>query len=274
MRRATTGCGHRPATLLYFYPRSPCGERQCGSVLVCQPEIFLSTLSLRRATRIRRQRAAGLPKFLSTLSLRRATSELFLCFWNNGHFYPRSPCGERLRVLPFAAPTQEISIHALLAESDHVPRQNPVQVVVFLSTLSLRRATIKAGRRYILIEHFYPRSPCGERPRVPRLSSSPHNFYPRSPCGERLELADYITLDCEFLSTLSLRRATTLARAFTPNFSFLSTLSLRRATTNLADTIVDQDISIHALLAESDGRSGSGGGIDDISIHALLAESD
>ena len=34
--------------------------------------------------------------------------------------------------------------------------------------------------------HFYPRSPCGERP--PQLNKKPlqdFNFYPRSPCGER-----------------------------------------------------------------------------------------
>ena len=57
----------------------------------------------------------------------------------------------------------DISIHALLAESD----------------LFLRSG--RMTRRY-----FYPRSPCGER----RLAISAHrfdggNFYPRSPCGER-----------------------------------------------------------------------------------------
>ncbi len=56
------------------------------------------------------------------------------------------------------------------------------------------------------------------------------DFYPRSPCGERLvdalELADTML----FLSTLSLRRATS-----PPDFCYL-----------------DNIISIHALLAESD----------------------
>ena len=37
--------------------------------------------------------------------------------------------------------------------------------------------------------HFYPRSPCGERPcgRRVGLPVAGH-FYPRSPCGERLGL--------------------------------------------------------------------------------------
>ena len=55
---------------------------------------------------------------------------------------------------------------------------------------------------------------------------------------------------------------------------FLSTLSLRRATFLFADHIELRAISIHALLAESDGpklRQLFGAFI---SIHALLAESD
>ena len=39
-------------------------------------------------------------------------------FSDNRHFYPRSPCGERLRVVDGSKSSIEISIHALLAESD------------------------------------------------------------------------------------------------------------------------------------------------------------
>ena len=123
-------------------------------------------------------------------------------------FYPRSPCGERLLILPSrftrsaflstlslrrathcpAPPTSApvISIHALLAESDLFLRSGPMT------------------RRY-----FYPRSPCGERPggkiQDPGkilisihalLAESDRAKYPCSgPPGR-------------FLSTLSLRRAT------------------------------------------------------------------
>ena len=36
--------------------------------------------------------------------------------------------------------------------------------VLFLSTLSLRRATMDSSRTANCQHHFYPRSPCGERP--------------------------------------------------------------------------------------------------------------
>mgnify|MGYP006954365810 CR=1 FL=1 len=55
---------------------------------------------------------------------------------------------------------------------------------------------------------------------------------------------------------------------------FLSTLSLRRATVEGDNFFYYADISIHALLAESDSRRALGFVDPDISIHALLAESD
>ena len=100
-----------------FYPRSPCGERQerYGSADgTCR---FLSTLSLRRATHYT-YRQGERHAFLSTLSLRRATicqeqqAEFF------AHFYPRSPCGERRWLRCWQLAARDISIHALLAESD------------------------------------------------------------------------------------------------------------------------------------------------------------
>ena len=83
-----------------FYPRSPCGER----LKVVEPglanKLFLSTLSLRRATGFC-EGGVSFAKFLSTLSLRRATvtsSTVIVIFRN---FYPRSPCGERRRPIFF-----------------------------------------------------------------------------------------------------------------------------------------------------------------------------
>ena len=40
------------------------------------------------------------------------------------HFYPRSPCGERLLLADFLGVGVPISIHALLAESDSKSAQN------------------------------------------------------------------------------------------------------------------------------------------------------
>ena len=55
---------------------------------------------------------------------------------------------------------------------------------------------------------------------------------------------------------------------------FLSTLSLRRATPIIVHDVNSVNISIHALLAESDGHTHYMGVYEQISIHALLAESD
>ena len=105
---------------------------------------------------------AGSVLFLSTLSLRRATRAKSGQQRSPRNFYPRSPCGERrvhydnynlhcvISIHALLAESDEeklqanttgaISIHALLAESDRYGRPIDVQFV-FLSTLSLRRAT-------------------------------------------------------------------------------------------------------------------------------------
>ena len=57
-----------------------------------------------------------------------------------------------------------ISIHALLAESDGIGLVFLWWGVRFLSTLSLRRATLKISPHSAPDNgNFYPRSPCGER---------------------------------------------------------------------------------------------------------------
>ena len=124
----------------YFYPRSPCGERLRWK-LPCTPwHIFLSTLSLRRATG--GYKALGFDTLISIHALL-AESDVpgygapFVCT----HFYPRSPCGER--------------------QAEQTARE---QADKFLSTLSLRRATVLASILCTSIKYFYPRSPCGERP--------------------------------------------------------------------------------------------------------------
>ena len=192
-------CGERhpawclPASVRYFYPRSPCGERRDviavmteaqsisihallaesdGSNMLegTKPGVFLSTLSLRRATggipcdvpvvqflsTLSLRRATVQDKifvhhnlFLSTLSLRRATVVVITVLYIIADFYPRSPCGERPGLLSLRCTHWPISIHALLAESDAVAlfvyRRSPI----FLSTLSLRRATRPNGQKHI-----------------------------------------------------------------------------------------------------------------------------
>ena len=168
LRRATPGAKSTTPERYYFYPRSPCGER-----------LFIQNYNAgvgahfypRSPCGERRPPGGGLLRSI--------------------YFYPRSPCGER-QGHPSRIPWRLcISIHALLAESDLAPQVVGVVLVkflstlslrratlvftarqaaigVFLSTLSLRRATVTGSESQKLILHFYPRSPCGERQGGPR----------------------------------------------------------------------------------------------------------
>ena len=140
LRRATMSCAWSASKLGDFYPRSPCGER-----------LFITTTTICTAS------------FLSTLSLRRATTILINTCQYFFYFYPRSPCGERHTIHIRTCQYFLISIHALLAESDNQPGKSNKLTGVFLSTLSLRRATIEPIFSKIDTRNFYPRSPCGER---------------------------------------------------------------------------------------------------------------
>ena len=63
-------------------------------------------------------------------------------------FYPRSPCGERLVADNRLVAEYAFSIHALLAESDRNKHKGQALNDIFLSTLSLRRATEESGYTY------------------------------------------------------------------------------------------------------------------------------
>ena len=121
-------------TILYFYPRSPCGERPVTARIIDPTFGFLSTLSLRRATNnvLPAYAACGISihallaesdeaqdgykdtvtEFLSTLSLRRATSAPVAC-----------------------GPDADISIHALLAESDATTANKALQKIISIHAL-------------------------------------------------------------------------------------------------------------------------------------------
>ena len=147
----------------YFYPRSPCGERQlCEGNRAAEPYFYPRSPCGER---------------LQSLTYGRCVL----------HFYPRSPCGERLCWFEELDQFDGISIHALLAESD-IFMLKPFCILInfyprspcgerreqeaflwlllrFLSTLSLRRATGYPACSCHFYQYFYPRSPCGERRR-------------------------------------------------------------------------------------------------------------
>ena len=171
----------------------------------------------------------------------------------HNNFYPRSPCGERHPGLRAAHSATRISIHALLAESDVWAWDWYAGPKLFLSTLSLRRATCYAVfggmQTYISIHALLAESD------VVHIAehASPGGISIHALLAESDTIVNNIVfMPGKFLSTLSLRRATTRSQPSKPKDLFLSTLSLRRATIAGRITSKGTKISIHALLAESD----------------------
>ena len=127
----------------------------------CTTYLFLSTLSLRRATTVTPMVTP--PSYISIHALLAESDRHLLRYlYQDQHFYPRSPCGERLDTM-----------------------SQPGCATLFLSTLSLRRATKCRPYEAQAQANFYPRSPCGERRGCSGRCRCWVYFYPRSPCGER-----------------------------------------------------------------------------------------
>ena len=222
--------------MIYFYPRSPCGERLACPIWNPAGKVISIHALLAESDSITRIRSISslnfyprspcgerlqLPlycpsrqEFLSTLSLRRATSDPLTVKILSLDFYPRSPCGERHRSTIFDHTSTRISIHALLAESDTKFNASTAGQSLFLSTLSLRRATPKHILQFHNWSNFYPRSPCGERPiAIPQgltfIGISIHALLAESDSLKMQATHCFF----RFLSTLSLRRATMTKRA-------------------------------------------------------------
>ena len=150
---------------------------------------FLSTLSLRRATGPTGRINVRIRRFLSTLSLRRATI-----------LPPVDTSSVRISIHALLAESdcrlwveqqcrKCISIHALLAESDPYFHVQQTVRSLFLSTLSLRRATRESPWGWCIYQ------------------ISIHALLAESDC---LLLSRGISQP-PFLSTLSLRRATVVS---------------------------------------------------------------
>ena len=171
MRRATTVFSKNVTIFSYFYPRSPCGERRHARVGVAAGAVISIHALLAESDRT--ARAVSPFSYISIHALLAESDHPGQPVRGlPSHFYPRSPCGERLDASAAAAGApvflstlslrratqpigwhhcrQYISIHALLAESDVVVIFIFLGANQFLSTLSLRRAT-DAARRTLYI---------------------------------------------------------------------------------------------------------------------------
>ena len=214
--------------------------------------------------------------FLSTLSLRRATWAVFLScnypFISIHALLAESDrtgltCGDGQNISIHALLAESdlvqiimsgyarISIHALLAESDASGTLSDTSNVISIHALLAESDTDMAKRLIefrISIHALLAESDEGPAKLPKQIRISIHallaesdskrlcnaleylHFYPRSPCGERQHVYLLVLWVLRFLSTLSLRRATERRHKSTSFHKlFLSTLSLRRATTLL-----------------------------------------
>ena len=126
------------------------------------------------------------------------------------------------------------------------------------------------------MEHFYPRSPCGERLYPSQCRTLARDFYPRSPCGERLRLRCYDhRQDVDFYPRSPCGERPPIMIREPATSRFLSTLSLRRATSLTVFGIRSgNNFYPRSPCGERHGNCPSGCRRPCISIHALLAESD
>ena len=101
------------------------------------------------------------------------------------HFNPRSPCGERQTLYQYIVFRCFISIHAPRAGSDTFNIGLRLKAAPFQSTLPVRGATGLGGRwrRLAPISIHAPRA--GSDINVESFGKQIEHFNPRSPCGER-----------------------------------------------------------------------------------------
>ena len=125
-------------------------------------------------------------EFLSTLSLRRATRfTRFITIYSRISIHAllaESDAFHSSSVYLFC-----ISIHALLAESDASSLKPNSAFAYFYPRSPCGERPSDSLSSVPTDCDFYPRSPCGERlDRDCAVIVRRRNFYPRSPCGERL----------------------------------------------------------------------------------------
>ena len=126
------------------------------------PSEFLSTLSLRRATK---RAVRGTMRAIISIHALLAESDQRLPHLDirAPNFYPRSPCGERLAQIRYLKLKLGFLSTLSLRRATHPRARCALGRPIFLSTLSLRRATPPSRPTTSTPPNFYPRSPCGER---------------------------------------------------------------------------------------------------------------
>ena len=213
-----------------FYPRSPCGERRYFFHAVQIVIIISIHALLAESDMVKRCQASDISVISIHALLAESDVNTSFALSALGDFYPRSPCGERLvfaGILPHHSnfyPRSPCGERQPATSRNN--KHNMISIHALLAESDRGPPVASNGATKFLSTLSLRRATCYSL----RYSASGWHFYPRSPCGERRHQTKHHQLKYQFLSTLSLRRATetTLYR------------------------VVETQISIHALLAESD----------------------
>ena len=148
--------------MAYFYPRSPCGERQKSLVLLHGMDYYFYP----RSPCGERQPATGRNDKDSVISIHALLAE--------------SDPGKVSSVLPGLAFLSTLSLRRATWA-----RGSRVTYVEFLSTLSLRRATCHHINRNAAIGISIHALLAESDAHAVKITNCHCHFYPRSPCGER-----------------------------------------------------------------------------------------
>ena len=185
MRRATANLQRNQHQRKLFYPRSPCGERR-RPIFYCRTEwIFYP-----RSPCGERPVPSSTVIVILRFSIHALLAESDAC--QNGQllgiylFYPRSPCGERLKSRSNILITSQFFYPRSPCGERPYHRHENQENQYFLSTLSLRRATLVFWMALNRLLRFSIHALLAESDE----QSASYNaylavFYPRSPCGER-----------------------------------------------------------------------------------------
>ena len=205
----------------HFNPRSPHGERLvCRMVGIKHPDEFQSTLPARGATELQDVCKAGIvisthaPRTgsddawlekrdwsdISTHAPRTGSDITFqLCRWNQGHFNPRSPHGERPSATARRPPACYFNPRSPHGER-RTARGTPLSSRPISTHAPRTGSDILRRRSTACARHFNPRSPHGERHFPAPCASNLVLFQPTLPArGATYPFRE--TLTCLHIST-------------------------------------------------------------------------
>ena len=170
---------------LYFYPRSPCGERPTAAEFVGIAGCISIHVPLAGNVPYIRLKLSYSITFLSTFPLRGTSRHVLHACHGGSEFLSTFPLRGTSQARPPGRPRGGISIHVPLA--GNVQGGSFKWAVECLISIHVPLAgNVAFGERYALTGYISIHVPLAGNVSLFALTATQsQNFYPRSPCGER-----------------------------------------------------------------------------------------